>query len=152
MRDMSDPAARPTPGAVTRATYTRRVYRPALIILWVMMVIAIVSLFLGFPLVTFFFIIPSVAGNFVLSRRVQRDLTEEITAELICARIRVARSASRVTALESLLDVVWLLEHELRRPVTLRDLLSGADAAEQARRMRLVRALRLPAPNDGKER
>jgi hypothetical protein len=80
-----------------------------------------------------------------------RDLSEEITAELIHARIRVARSASRVAALESLLDIVWLLEHELRRPVTLLDLLSGADPAEQARRTRLVRALRFPTPNDKKE-
>jgi hypothetical protein len=47
-----------------------------------------------------------------------------------------------VTALESLLDLVWLLEQELRRPVTLVDLLSGADPAEHARRVRLVRALR----------
>jgi hypothetical protein len=46
---------------------------------------------------------------------------------------------------------VWQLEHELRRPVTLLDLLSGADRAEQARRMRLVRALRLPALNDADE-
>ncbi|MGZ4334982.1 MAG: hypothetical protein ACXVRJ_12035 [Gaiellaceae bacterium] len=37
------------------------------------------------------------------------------------------------------------LEHELRRPVTLLDLLSGGDPAEHARRVRLVRALRLPA-------
>ena len=77
-----------------------------------------------------------------------RDLSAEITTELIHARIRVARSASRVTALESLLDVVWQLEHELRRPVTLVDLLSGADPVEQARRMRLVRALRIPPRKD----
>ena len=76
-----------------------------------------------------------------------RDLTGEITTELIYARIQVARSASRVVALESLLDLVWRLEHELRRPVTLLDLLSGADPPEQARRMQLVRALRLSAPN-----
>jgi hypothetical protein len=49
-----------------------------------------------------------------------------------------------------LLDIVWLLEDELRRPVTLLDLLSDADPAEQARRMRLVRALRLP-PEDRDE-
>lgn len=78
MRLMTDPAPRPTPGAVTRATYTRPVYRPALIILWVMMLVALISLFRGYPVITFFFIIPSVAGNFVLSRRVQRDLTEEL--------------------------------------------------------------------------
>ena len=72
-----------------------------------------------------------------------RELTGEITSELIRARIRVARSASRVSALESLLEVVWLLERELDRPVTLLDLISGADAPEQARRIRLVRALRL---------
>lgn len=48
-----------------------------------------------------------------------------------------------MTALESLLDLVWLLERQLRRPVTLADLLSGADHAEQERRRRrLVRALR----------
>lgn len=45
-------------------------------------------------------------------------------------------------ALESLLDLVWLLERELRRPVTLLDVLSETDPAEQARRLRLVRALR----------
>ena len=72
-----------------------------------------------------------------------RDLSGEITAELIQARIRVARSASRVTALESLLDLVWRLEQELHRPVTLLDLVSGADPPEQARRTQLVRALRL---------
>jgi len=71
-----------------------------------------------------------------------RDLSGEITAELIQARIRVARSESRVTALESLLDLVWRLERELRRPVTLVDLLSGADPAEQERRLGLARALR----------
>jgi len=47
-----------------------------------------------------------------------------------------------VAALESLFDLVWVLEHELRRPVTLVDLLSGADPAERARRLRLVQALR----------
>lgn len=73
-----------------------------------------------------------------------RDLSGEITSELIHARIRVARSKSRIAELESLLDVVWLLERELRRPVTLLDLLSGAEPAEQARRRRLVRVLRLP--------
>jgi hypothetical protein len=71
---------RPTAAAVTRATYTRREYRLALITLWVMMLVAIVSLVLGYPLVTFFFLVPSVAGNFVLSRRVQRDLTAELQA------------------------------------------------------------------------
>jgi len=47
-----------------------------------------------------------------------------------------------VAALESLLDLVWTLERELRRPVTLDDLLSGAEPAEEARRLRLLRALR----------
>jgi hypothetical protein len=62
---------------------------------------------------------------------------------LIRTRIRVARSASRVAALESLLDLVWQLERELRRPVTFLDLLSDAtDPVERARRTRLVRALR----------
>jgi len=78
MRDMTDPVPRPSPWAVTRATYTRRAYRPALIILWVMLLIAVSSLILGFPLVTLFFLIPSVAGNFALSRRVQRDLSQEL--------------------------------------------------------------------------
>jgi len=45
---------------------------------------------------------------------------------------------------------VWLLERELRRPVTLFDLLSSAEPAEQARRRRLVHALRLPV-EDRKE-
>ena len=79
MRVMTDPAARPNPWAVARATYTRRAYRPALIILWVMLLLAIISLILGFPLVTFFFLIPSVAGNFALSRRVNRDLIRELS-------------------------------------------------------------------------
>jgi hypothetical protein len=78
MRDMTDAASRPSPWDVTRATYTRRAYRPALIILWVMLLIAVGSLILGFPLVTLFFLIPSVAGNFALSRRVQRDLSQEL--------------------------------------------------------------------------
>lgn len=82
MRDMTDPAtdpaARPHPWAVTRATYTRRAYRPALIILWAMMLVAVASLILGFPVVTLFLLIPSVAGNFALSRRVQRDLAQEL--------------------------------------------------------------------------
>jgi uncharacterized membrane protein len=77
MRDMTDPAARPTPGAVTRATYTRPAYRPALILLWAMMLIALASLFLKQPVVALFFVIPSVAGNLALSRRVHRDLTAE---------------------------------------------------------------------------
>lgn len=71
-----------------------------------------------------------------------RDLTDEITAELIHARIRVARSASRVSALENLLEVVWTVERDLGRPVTLVDLVASADPPERARRMRLVRALR----------
>jgi hypothetical protein len=50
-----------------------------------------------------------------------------------------------VSALEDLLEVVWRLERELDRPVTLLDLLSDADPLEQACRMRLVRALRLSA-------
>jgi hypothetical protein len=79
MRVMTDPAARPNPWAVTRATYTRPVYRPALIILWVMMLIAIASLIFRFPLIAVFFLIPSVAGNFALSRRVNRDLTRELS-------------------------------------------------------------------------
>jgi hypothetical protein len=62
---------------------------------------------------------------------------------LIHARIRVARSESRVAELERLLDLVWRLERELRRPVTLADLLSGAGPAEQAQRRKLVRSLRL---------
>ena len=71
-----------------------------------------------------------------------RDLTDEITAELIHARIRVARSASRVTALESLLDVVWRLERELGRPVTMLDLLATDDPDERRRRLLLARNLR----------
>jgi hypothetical protein len=61
---------------------------------------------------------------------------------LIRARIRVARSGSRVAALESLLDVVWRLERELRRPITLVDLLSTDDPDERRRRLRLARSLR----------
>jgi hypothetical protein len=72
----------------------------------------------------------------------QRDLSAEITSELIHARIRVARSASRVSALESLLEIVWLLERELRRPPTLLDLLSTDDPYERRRRLRLARCLR----------
>jgi hypothetical protein len=47
-----------------------------------------------------------------------------------------------VAALESLLDLVWRVERELHRPVTLVDLLSGADSIERERRLRLARALR----------
>ena len=43
-----------------------------------MLLIAIISLFLGRPMITFFFLLPSVVGNLVLSRRVQRDLTAEL--------------------------------------------------------------------------
>jgi hypothetical protein len=71
-----------------------------------------------------------------------RDLSTEITAELIVARIRVARSEERVAALESLLETVWSLEGELGRPVTVLDVLSGGDPGELARRLRLVRSLR----------
>ena len=71
-----------------------------------------------------------------------RDLNGEITSELVRARIRVARSASRVSALEQLLDLVWRLERELGRPVTLLDLFAEVEPPEQARRLRLVRALR----------
>ena len=73
-----------------------------------------------------------------------RDLSGEITGELILARIRVARSESRVAALESLLETVSLLERQLRRPVTVLDLLSSGDPAERARRLRLARSLREP--------
>jgi hypothetical protein len=71
-----------------------------------------------------------------------RDLTDEITAELIHARIQVARSAMRVAALESLLDIVWVLERELLRPPTLLDLLSTNDPDERRRRLLLARSLR----------
>jgi hypothetical protein len=37
---------------------------------------------------------------------------------------------------------VWRLERELRRPVTVLDVLSTGEPAEQAGRLRLVRALR----------
>jgi hypothetical protein len=69
-------------------------------------------------------------------------LSGEITAELILARIRVARSESRVAALESLLEAVWMLERELKRPVTVLDMLSSCDPSERARLVRLVRSLR----------
>jgi hypothetical protein len=70
----------PSSWAITRATYTRRVYRPALVLLWVLILIAVASLILGFLLVTVFFLIPSMAGNIALSRRVQRDLRRESSA------------------------------------------------------------------------
>jgi hypothetical protein len=38
--------------------------------------------------------------------------------------------------------VVWLLEHELRRPPTLLDLLSTDDPDERRRRLVLARSLR----------
>jgi hypothetical protein len=69
-------------------------------------------------------------------------LSGEITAELILARIRVSRSESRVAALESLLEAVWTLERELRRPVTVPDVLSSCDPSERTRLLRLVRSLR----------
>ena len=69
-------------------------------------------------------------------------MSGEITAELILARIRVARSESRVAALESLFEAVWTLERELRRPVTVLDVLSSRDPSERARLLRLVRSLR----------
>ena len=79
MRTMTDPAGRPHPWAIARATYTRPAYRSALIILWAMMLIALAGLVMGYPLITLFFVIPAVGGNLALSRRVQRDLTQELS-------------------------------------------------------------------------
>ncbi len=71
---MAGSAFRPSRWSVTRATYSRPAYRPALLLLWLIMLIAVASLVLGFLLVTLLCLIPSAAGNFALSRRVQRDL------------------------------------------------------------------------------
>jgi hypothetical protein len=80
MRDMTDPAPRPHPWAVTKATYTRPRYRLALITVWAMMLVALGSFAVGRPVVGLFFVIPCVAGNLALSWRVQRDLTDELTS------------------------------------------------------------------------
>lgn len=80
MRHMTDPAPRPHPWAVTKATYTRRRYRLALVTVWAMLLVAFGSFIAGQPVIGLFFVIPCVAGNLALSWRVQRDLADELAA------------------------------------------------------------------------
>jgi hypothetical protein len=71
------------------------------------------------------------------------DLVEEIDAELVDARTRLAWDDARVRALEELLDTVREVGRELDRAVTLADLIATATTAvERNRRQRLLRALR----------
>jgi hypothetical protein len=71
-----------------------------------------------------------------------RDLSEEVAGELRTARTRAARDEVRVRALETLLETVRCVSHELGRPATPLDLLSVTDARELTRRHRLLAALR----------
>lgn len=79
---------------------------------------------------------PEVGDRTAHLRPLPRDLTYEITVELIEARGGFVRSDLRVTALENVLDTACALERELGRPVTLSDLLSRVShMKERARRL-----------------
>lgn len=75
--------------------------------------------------------------------RLPRDLLDEINLELRAVQLSRREQADRLLLLEELRAIAVVATHQLRRPVTARDLIMGApDALERERRRSLVRALR----------
>jgi hypothetical protein len=74
------------------------------------------------------------------------DFCEEVARELQASYAELAGDRARVMALEELERLSLELAAELRRPLTVFDVIRAAqDAAERGRRMELVRVLRRPA-------
>jgi hypothetical protein len=74
------------------------------------------------------------------------DFCDEVARELQASYAELAGDQCRVTALEELERLSLELAAELRRPLTVFDVIGTAhDPSERARRMELVRELRRPA-------
>ncbi len=73
------------------------------------------------------------------------DFCDEVTRELQASYAELAGDRARVAALEELERLSLELAAELRRPLTVFDLIRAAPSSgERARRMDLVRELRRP--------
>src|SRR5690242_7794993 len=78
--------------------------------------------------------------------RVSMDFHDEVARELQASYAELAGGRARVEALEELERLSLELAAELRRPLTVFDVIRAApDAGERARRMELVQVLRRPA-------
>ena len=75
------------------------------------------------------------------------DFCDEVARELQASYDVLAGDHARVVALEELEHLALELAAELRRPLTVFDVIGAAhDPGEKARRMELVRVLRRPTP------
>jgi hypothetical protein len=71
------------------------------------------------------------------------DFLDEVETELREARRNLEQNCARLVALEGLLEIALRLTADLRRPITVFDLVrSATDRAERERRVQLVRELR----------
>lgn len=76
----------------------------------------------------------------------ESDFCEEVARELQASYAELAGDRARVRALQELEHLSLELSAELRRPLTVFDVIRAApDPDERARRMELVRELRRPA-------
>jgi len=74
------------------------------------------------------------------------DFHDEVARELQASYAELAGDQARVEALEELERLSLELAAQLRRPLTVFDVIrAAADAGERTRRMELVRVLRRPA-------
>ena len=74
-----------------------------------------------------------------------RDFLDEVRLELEDARRDMSRNNDRIADLEGLLVVVQGVAAELDRPITVFDVIRTAESRqERARRLELVRSLRVP--------
>ena len=74
------------------------------------------------------------------------DFRDEVVRELRASYAELAGDRERIVALEELERLAIELAAELRRPLTVFDVIRSApDAGERVRRMALVRELRRPA-------
>jgi len=74
------------------------------------------------------------------------DFHDEVARELQASYAELAGDRARVEALEELERLSLELAAQLRRPLTVFDVIrAAADASERSRRMELVRVLRRPA-------
>ena len=75
--------------------------------------------------------------------RLPADILEELEIELQRAHRDIARCQARIDALLTLRGLAASLVQDLRRPVTVRDIVRlASEPPERERRRRLVRALR----------
>jgi hypothetical protein len=77
-----------------------------------------------------------------------RDFLDEVENELDRARASLSDDRDRVRALRELRRLAVALAAELRRPITVFDLVrSAVDREERERRVELVRSLRSSSPD-----